>query len=148
MNRREWVLSVFFAVFVCFKIAEAALQMESWPASNVSMFSGLRPRQFVPLRSRLQAARGAHSLQLEHSDFALTEDEFSSRLHPDGAVGVRCGKLVASYNRAVKDPSLRVSDAVVVVEPVARPGLWNDVVGWKVPCLVPSEGAEKREPRR
>ncbi|MFN2427528.1 MAG: hypothetical protein ABR587_13890 [Candidatus Binatia bacterium] len=137
MNRRERLLSVLFAVFVAFKIAETVLHLENWPASNVAMFSGLRPRQFVPLRSRLVATRESQPVELMHWDFALTRDELSARLHPDGGVGARCGRLVASYNRAVTEPRRRIENATVVVEPVPRPGLWNDVKGWRVPCVPP-----------
>lgn len=139
MSRCEWGVSLLIAVFVAFKVAETVLQLENWPASNVSMFSAPRPRQFVPLRPRLLVTRDSLPLQLTHWDFALSKDEFASRLFPDRGVAERCGKLVASYNRAVTDPRQRVENAIVEVEPVARPGLWNDVKGWKVACILPAD---------
>lgn len=142
MDRREQLLSIAFVAFVAFKVVETAFSLENWPASSVSMFAGLRPRQFVPLRARLEATRDSRPVPLSHWDFGLSEDELRARLHPDGGVGVRCGKLVASYNSASPDPERRIDSAIVHVEPVPRPGLWNDVRPWKVRCQVPGSTPE------
>jgi hypothetical protein len=146
MSARQQGLSAFFVVFLAFKIAEAALRLDSWPASNVSMFSGYRPPQFVPLHSRLEATRNGARVALSHVDFALSQDEFLGRLYADGGVAARCGKLIAAYNRTVKEPAGRLENASVVVEPVARPGRWTDVVGWTVACIVPAQNAGAGKP--
>jgi hypothetical protein len=143
---REWSLSVFFLAFLLLKVAEAALHLESWPISNVSMFSGLRPARIIPFRFHLEATRGSTPVTLGHADFQLTEDEFTGRLHPDAGLAARCGKLVASYNRRVADPSMRLAGATVTIEPIPRPGLRSDAQRWTVQCAVAEDSARVGQP--
>jgi len=140
VSPREWSLSVFFAAFIALKIAEAGLGLESWPVSNVSMFSGLHPVELVPLRSRLVVTRGSGWFDLGGADLRLSEDEFVGRLRPDDGLGDRCGRLVDSYNRAVAEPWKRLAAGTAVIEPIPRPGIASDAVGWTVPCVMPRAG--------
>jgi len=141
MNASQRRLSVFFAAFVAFKVVEATLRIEAWPVSSVSMFAGYRPRQVVPLLPRLLVTRNGESVELTHHDFLLTRGEFLARLHPDAGVAARCGRLVASWNATAAAGAAPIEQAVVVVEPIARPGIWNDFVPRKVTCPIAAAGA-------
>lgn len=143
MNASQRCLSGFFVAFVAFKVAEAALRIEAWPVSSVSMFAGYRPRQVVPLLPRLHATRNGESVELTHHDFLLTRGEFLARLHPDAGVAARCGRLVASWNKTAAAGAAPIERAVVVVEPIARPGLWNDFVPRTVPCTTGVAGTAR-----
>lgn len=135
MTARQWMLSALFASLIALKVAEAAFALASWPISNVSMFSGVRPRQFVPFRPRLEVRRDGRTFELRHTDFLLSRDEFAGRLVSLPGIERRCGRLVALLDRAPSAP--RASAATIVYEPVFRPGLWSDAAPWRVECILP-----------
>ncbi|MFN2376295.1 MAG: hypothetical protein ABR538_07140 [Candidatus Binatia bacterium] len=137
MNVRENLLSVGFAFFVVLKVAEVAVGMEWWPVSNVSMFSGRRPAEVIPFRSRLEAWQDGKRRVFGRDDFLLSDGEMKAWLHPDAAVADRCTHLVASFNRRTALPSQRMRHAVVVAEPVPRPDVASGAVLRLVRCPEP-----------
>lgn len=135
---RKAALSVFILSVVLLKVAEAAFQLERWPASSVELFDGYRGRDMVPFRSHLDVRRGEAVSTMQHRDFLLSEGEYTALLQPDAGVARRCGRLISAYNRTAA-PTLRIDGALVVVEPVPRPGITTDAGSWTVRC--PVDGA-------
>jgi hypothetical protein len=145
MSVREQALSLLFAAFLLLKAAEAVFDLESWPASSVSMFSGRRPASVVPHRSRIVATRGDESFELNAFELLLTRDEFGAALFPDPRVASRCQVLVDAWNARQPDPARRIRVARVLVEPIARPGVPTDARTWTVLCRK-AAGLEDRAP--
>jgi hypothetical protein len=142
MSTRQWILSAMFALMIALKISEAAFATARWPISNVSMFSGVRPKQLVPFRPRLQAVRGDQTITLGHSDFLISKDEFAARLVPFEGIERRCGTLISLFDRAAGGaPS---TAGWIVYEPVFRPGLWSDAKSWNVRCMIPPPQEQSR----
>lgn len=134
MTVRERALSLLFVAFLVLKAAETLLGLESWPLSNVSMFSGWRPSSVLPHRRRLLATRGDETFELHALDFLLSRDEFEAALFPDARVASRCQVLVDAWNARQAVPSQRIRLARVEVQPIPRPGLPTDAKAWTLLC--------------
>lgn len=139
MSAREWRVSILIAVFLGLKVAEAALGLDRWPISNVSMFSERRPVDVVPLRSRLVATRGSGWFDLAPADVRLSEDEFALRLRPSDDLPARCGALIGAYNALTREPWRRLEAAMVTIDPIPRPAIPTDVAGRVATCVAPDD---------
>jgi hypothetical protein len=117
MTARQWLLSACFLCFVTLKLAELLVPLESWPLSNVAMFSRRIPPEVLPQRIHIQGRRGSRWVELTSSDLSLSEDELSRRLRSSDNPRLTCGQIVAANN-----PRLGVNAAMLMIEEVPRPG--------------------------
>jgi hypothetical protein len=117
MSTRQWILSACFVGFVALKLVELLVPLESWPLSNVAMYSRRIPREVRPQRLHIQGRRGREWVELTARDLSLTDDELSKRLRASKKPGVTCGEIVAANN-----PRLGVDAAMLMIESVPRPG--------------------------
>jgi|RhiMetdeSRZDD1v2_1073273.scaffolds.fasta_scaffold300655_2 hypothetical protein len=117
MTVREWVASAGFVAFMALKLTEILVPLESWPFSNVAMFSERRPAHVLPQRIHIYGRRDGQWVELTSRDLSLTDDELGSRLRSSPDLRLACGEIVAANN-----PRLGVDAAMVMVEDVPRPG--------------------------
>jgi hypothetical protein len=117
MTARQWFLSACFLGFVALKLAEALVPLDSWPWSNIPMFSRRMPPELSPQRLHVFGRRGTRWVELTSRDLSLTDDELSRRLRNSPSPRVACGQIVAANN-----PRLGVNAAMLMVERVPRPG--------------------------
>ena len=129
MTAREWAASACFLAFIALKLVEILVPLESWPFSNVAMFSQRRPANVVPQRIHLYGRRGDKWVELTSRDLSLTDDELDKRLRSSPDVRVACGQIIAANN-----PRLGVNAAMLMIEDVPRPGT-DARPGWhSAPC--------------
>lgn len=129
MTVREWIASACFVAFIALKLAELLVPLESWPFSNVAMFSQRRPAHVLPQRIHLYGRRGNRWVELTSRDLSLTDDELDKRLRSSSDPRVACGQIIAANN-----PRLGVSAAMLMIEDVPRPGT-DAPPGWRsAPC--------------
>jgi len=117
MTVREWVASACFLAFIVLKLTELLVPLESWPLSNIAMFSERRPAHVLPQRIHIYGRRGGQWVELTSRDLSLPDDELGTRLGSSPDLRLACGQLVAANN-----PRLGVIAAMVMVEDVPRPG--------------------------
>ena len=117
MTAKQWLLSACFLGFLGLKLAEALVPIDSWPWSNVAMFSHRIPPEVSPTRLHIYGRRGTRWAELTSRELSLTEDELSRRLRGSSNFLVTCGQIVAANN-----PRLGVSAAMLMIEHVPRPG--------------------------
>jgi hypothetical protein len=117
MTPKQWFLSACFLGFVTLKLAEALVPIDSWPWSNVAMFSQRRPADVLPQRLHVYGRRGAEWVELTSRELSLTDDELARRLRNSANPRVACGQIVAANN-----PRLGVDAAMLMIEDIPRPG--------------------------
>jgi hypothetical protein len=64
MTVREWVASACFLAFIVLKLTELLVPLESWPLSNIAMFSERRPAHVLPQRIHIYGRRGGQWVEL------------------------------------------------------------------------------------
>jgi hypothetical protein len=129
MTVREWLASACFLGFVALKLTELLVPLESWPLSNVAMFSRRMPATVMPQRLHIYGRRGKQWVELTSRDLSLTEDELAKRLRSSPDIRGTCGEIVAANN-----PRLGVNEAMIMIEDVPRPGT-DARPGWhSAPC--------------
>ena len=145
MTPVQWWLSIFFLAFFALKAAEGALQLESWPLSDVSMFYARRPPEQLPRIVRMYGVIGAEWRELSPSDFGLSEDEFVMRLRRSPDLRASCGELARIHDERRVVRARRLKEARAVVVELARPGTGrpDSLIEAECPLTAPVEACPR-----
>ncbi len=136
------MLSAFFVAVIALKVAEAALRLESWPLTDVRMFSARVPPWVTPFDVTLLATRGGPWFPLTAFDLGLGPDGLRRRLPPDLKVlPAACGELGRLYN--TQHPGAgALAGLRARVRRVPRPGVPSEPFDQTVECpLAPPSAA-------
>jgi hypothetical protein len=136
MRAGEKAVSLLVVTFVALKVAEGALAIDSWPLSNVPMFSSRAPRELAPIRITLVGRRADRTFPVAAVDVGLTDDELAARLRggPVESIPGRCGAILATYN-ATHGPPLRLDRLEARLERIPRPGVGGTPFEAMLPCI-------------
>jgi len=135
---REWLLSVFFVAVIGLKVAEGVFRLESWPLSDVRMFSRRVPPEVVLHQVTLSGTRGGPWFALVGADFGLGDEELRRRLPPSLlSLPNVCGSLGAEYN-ARHPPAQRLTGMRARVQRIPRPGVTSEPFDQTVDCRIPA----------
>jgi len=139
---RQWLLSALFAALIVLKVAEAALRLESWPLTDVRMFSARVPPRVTPYDVTLHATRGGPWFELTAFDFGIGPEELRRRLPADIAVlPAVCGDLGRLYN-ASHPGAGTLTGLRARVTRLQRPGVPSEPFDETVECpLTPPRAA-------
>jgi hypothetical protein len=124
MSPRQWLVSLLIVALCGLKLAEAAFRIDSWPLSNIPMFSQYVPVGVTPRRIVLRARTTGDRFEVTPGDFGLTVDELNRRF--DGPLTraiTACGDLGNIYNTAHPRDRLTALEGRAVAIP--RPGRAN-----------------------
>lgn len=136
LTPREWLLSAFFVAVIGLKAAEGVFRLESWPLSDVRMFSHRVPSHVVLHEVTLSATRGGAWFGMAGAAFGLNDDELRRRLpHDLAALPAICGNLGREYNQR-RIPSERVTRMQARVRRIPRPGVPSEPLDQRVECLL------------
>ena len=137
MTPREWLLSAFFVAVIGLKAAEGVFRLESWPLSDVRMFSRRVPAEVTLYEVSLSATRGGPWFPLRGGDFGLNDEELRRRLPPSlVALPNVCGGLAREYNQR-HPPSERLTGMRARVRRIPRPGVPSEPFDNSVACAMP-----------
>jgi hypothetical protein len=135
------MLSGLFVAVIALKLAEAAFRLESWPLTDVHMFSARVPPWVTPFDVALLATRGGPWFPLTSFDLGIDPDGLRRRLPPDLKVlPAACGELGRLYN--TQHPGAALTGLRARVLRVPRPGVPSEPFDQTVECpLAPPSAA-------
>lgn len=133
MTRREWRLSALFVAVIALKIAEGVFRLESWPLSDVRMFSNRVAPSVALYTVTLAGTRGGEWFPLPAMVFGLNDEELRRRLPAHaGALPASCGALGKVYN--ARNPGAPLTRMTARMLRIARPGIAAPPGDWNVEC--------------
>jgi len=139
MPPRRWLVSFLIVALFGLKLAEGTFQIESWPLSNVPMFSTYMPKEVVPRRIVLRGRTDGEWFDVLPSQVGLTDDEFNRRFEGNlSRVPLVCAELGRIYAASRPGALLRALEAHVVAIP--RPGVPIALGDLDVPCPLGPRG--------
>ena len=123
MSLGRMAASAVIVAVLATKVVEIAWGINSWPVSNVPMFSGKAPPGFRPTRARLIAQVGGTTREVTGQDLGLDEVVLRSRLTNARDKVALCGALGRTFVELHPSPAQRLTALEVRIEYLPRPGL-------------------------
>lgn len=122
MDGRQTLVSIFIVCVCLVKLAEAVLQIESFPFSRVSMFAAYRATDRIPWTFELEGWRNGRWVEVSPFLLGMRPGTFRARLGSGPSVlAMRCGELADLHNRNAP-PSRRWVRVRARAHGRARPG--------------------------